>query len=338
MRLKIPKYSEDRSVDIGKLNIEALRKGEGRITFTGAYIHLAPACNFRCNGCYTHVELCEKIMLGYKTIRRIVDFARDRGAKTIIFAGAGEPTLDPEFEGITRYIRNQKLKTVLFTNMTTIKNVEKAREYLTNGPVITKLFTLDEGKYKAITHNKNAFKDSMKGLGLLLDAREELEGKGKRSTLALESYITRENQMDLPDLLRFCREKKIIPYFEAFIETCQPGRVIKRLSLSEKELAQLFMKLRKIDKEEFDIDTKIPPWSRIYGMDVCNKATHMFSVREDGNLHMCICSPRKIGSVYDQEDPYKSLEKIFNAKNKWLLDYFSCDRCSKRINPKFLKA
>ena len=337
MQYKIPKYSEDRSIDIGKQNLKAIKTGKGKIKFTGAYIHLAPICNFRCDGCFTHMEIIERMRLKFKAIKRIVDFAKDRGAKSIIFSGAGEPTLDPEFKKIIRYIKKQKLQIVLFTNLTTLKNKKEAKKFLESGPVIAKLYTLNEEKYNKITHFKSAFKFAMRGLEVLLKAKRELEKQGKKIILAIDSYITKENFMDLPDLLRYCRKNNIIPYFEGFIELGQPTKIIKKLSLTEKELAQLFIKLKKVDKEEFGINTPMHPWSRNYGLDVCKKATHMFSVREDGNVYMCVCSLRKIGNVFDMEDPYQSLEKTFDIKNKWLLDYFVCDKCSKLINPKYLK-
>ncbi len=337
MQYSIPNYSEDRSVDIGKHNLEALRKGKGKIKFTGAYIHLSSICNFKCEGCFTHVKVTKTTRLKFRTIRRIVDFAKDRGVQSIIFAGAGEPTLDPEYKKIVSYIQKQKLQTVLFTNLTTLKNKNQAKKILKSGPVIAKLYTLNEQKYNRITHSKNAFKTAMKGLKLLLKTGEDLEKQGKKTTLAIDSYITKENYMDLPDLLRFCRENNIIPYFEAFIELGQSEKIIKKLFLTEEKLTKLFLKLQKIDKEEFDINTPIHSWSRHYGMDVCRKTTHMFSVREDGNVYMCVCSLKKVGNVFDQKDPYESLERIFNVKNSWLLNYFVCDKCSKLINPKFLK-
>ena len=337
MLSKIPNYSEDKSIDIGKYNLEAIKNGKGRIKFTGAYIHLAPICNFRCDGCFTHIGLQRRIKLNFQQIKSIIDFARDRGAKSIIFAGAGEPTLDPDFNRVIGYIKKQNLQVVLFTNMTTLKSKKQAKEFLLLGPVIGKLYTLDEKKFNQITHYKTAFQDATRGLKFLLEAKKELEKTGKEITLAIDSYITKENYMDLSDLLRFCRKNEIIPYFEAFIELGQSKEIIRKLALSEKELSQLFLRLQKIDNDEFGIKTPIHSWSRNYGMDVCKKATHMFSVRENGNVHMCVCSLRRVGNINDQENPYKSLEKIFDVKNKWLLNYFVCDKCSKFINPKHLK-
>lgn len=334
---KIPKYSEDRNIDVGKHNLKAIKNGQGIIKFTGAYIHLSPTCNFKCDGCFTHAKHLKKIKLNFKQIKRVIDFAKDRGVVSIIFAGAGEPTLDPEFKKIMDYIKEQNLQMVLFTNMTTLESKKQAREFLLLGPVIGKLYTLNEKKFNQMTHCKDAFQSTMRGLNFLLKAKNELEKESKKVTLSMDSYITKKNYMDLPDLLRFCRKNKITPYFEAFIELDQPKKIIKKLALPEKELAQLFLKLQKIDKKEFRIKTLILPRSRNYGMDICNKSTHMFSVREDGNIYMCVCSVRKVGNINNQRDPYKSLERIFNIKNKWLQNYFKCEKCSKMINPRYLR-
>lgn len=347
MSYKNPKYSADGSInlgfdvgsnalEIGRDNLKVLKEGKGKIRFTGAYIHLTPVCNFRCEGCFTHTEMNRKTRLNFSVIKRIVDFAKDRGAQFIIFAGAGEPTLDSEFKKIVNYIKKQRIQTVLFTNLSTLKNKKQAKDFLESGPVVAKLYTLDEKKYNRITHCRNAFKYTMKGLKLLLEARYDLERRGKKVVLAIDSYITKENYMDLPNLLRYCRKNKIIPYLAAFIEFGQLKEIVRRLAISEKVLAQLFLKLQKIDKKEFGIDTSIYPWSRHYGEEICKKATHMFSVREDGNACMCVCAFRKVGNIFGQKDPYKSLEKIFDVKNKWLLNYFMCDKCSKLINPKYL--
>lgn len=337
MKYKIPNYSEDMSVNVGLKNLNSIKNGKGKIKFTGAFIHLAPICNFRCKGCYTHMEIAPKRRLNLKTIKEIVNFAKDRGAKSIIFAGAGEPTLDPEFEKIVKYIKDKGLQVVLFTNLTTLKSEKKAEQLLKNGPVIAKLLTLNEEKYNKITNFPRAFESAMSGLSLLLKAKANLKKKKVNSTLIMDCYIIKENYMDIPDLLRYCRKNEIVPYFETFVEIGQSKKIIKELMLSEKKLAKLFLKLQKIDKDEFNIDIPIHPMTRSYGQEKCNKATHMFGVKDDGNVCMCICTSRRVGNVFDLENPYSSLEKIFNIKNKWLLDYFVCDKCSKVINPKYLK-
>ncbi|MBN2015256.1 radical SAM protein [Candidatus Dojkabacteria bacterium] len=333
-RYKIPKYSEDQSISIGRNNLYKIRSGKGKLVFTGAYIHLAPICNFRCKGCFTHMGKLPTQRLAYKEIKYIVDFAKGRGAESIVFAGAGEPTLDPEFDRICNYISSKKLNIVLFTNLTTLKTKEQAKKYLKSGPVIGKLYSLNEEKYNKITSCKGAYKSALKGLEFLLNAKKELEKP--EVTLAIDSYISRDNYKDLPDLLRFCRKKDIIPYFEAFIELGQDKKIVKKLALGGKELAELFLELQRIDKEEFAISTQIHPWSRNYGQDRCRKATHMFSVRENGDICICVCTERKVGNISDCKNPYESLESTFSLPAKHLLQYLICDNCSKTINPTYL--
>jgi len=272
--------------------------------------------------------------LSFNDIKQIIDFSASRGAKSVIFAGAGEPTLDPLLKKILNYIKKKKLKSVLFTNLSTIKSITQAKYYLENGPLIGKLFTMNEKKYNKITNCSTAFKNAQNALKIMLKARNELKVQGKNTVLAIDSYISKENAMDLPDLLRFCRKNEIIPYFEAFIELGQSIEVIKKYALSEKQLSLTLNKLKEIDKKEFGIKTKLVEGSRNYGQDICNKATHMFCVKENGDVAMCVCSLRNIGSIYEDKDVFKSLEEMFNIKNSKLLDHFKCDKCSKTYRRK----
>lgn len=338
MKYKIPYYSEDRSVTIGKDNLKSLRIGNRKLRFNGVYIHLAPICNFRCVGCFTHWEKNQHDRLNFKTIKRIVDYARDHDVKSVIFAGAGEPTLDPEYQKISNYIIRKGLHIVLFTNLTTLKTTAKAKKMLQSGPIIGKLYTLDKEKHNHMTENELAYKCARRSLKLLIKAKKDLKFSNPKQnvTLAIDAYASQENYQDLPDLLRFCRRNDIVPYFEAFIELGQKPEIINKYALTEKELTNIFIKLQGIDKKEFGIKTIIKPGSRNYGQDPCNKATHMFSVRENGDVRMCVCTLRSVGNIYDNKDPYQALENIFSSCNKKLLKYFKCDKCSKQVQKKYL--
>ncbi|MFC1810383.1 radical SAM protein [Patescibacteria group bacterium] len=334
MALEIPNYSTDRSKDIGKGNIDKLKNGEGTLQFTGAYIHLSPSCDYKCEGCFTHMDTDDKreVLLDLHAIKRIIDFVKDRCGQTIVFAGCGEPLLDDNYEEIEDYLKEQRLQRVLFTNLSTLNTKEQALKLLEAGPVIAKLYTLNEKKFDKLTRTPGALKKAMKGIELLLAAKKELEDQGRNVTLGIDSPIMQPNYMDLPDLLRFCRQNDIIPYFEAFIELGQPKEIVDKLALNNEELNRVFTVLQKIDNDEFGITTPVKTCTRNYGQDPCRKATHMFSIRENGDIHLCVSNLRSIGNVFDKEDPYNSLEAFFDAQNKWLIDYFKCDRCSKFVD------
>ncbi len=344
----IPKYSEDKSKTVGKENIKKVKQRGGKLEFTGAYIHLAPICNFNCKGCFVNKiqtslkgvepKIERSIMrLSFEDITRIVDFAKDRGAESIIFAGAGEPLLDPEYDRIRGYIHEKDLQIVLFTNATQIKNIKRAKELLLDGPVIAKLYSLEEEIYDELVGVKRAFKETMAGIEKLIEAKKQLEEEGFEVTLGVDSYISKANKEGLKDVLRFSRENQIIPYFEAFIEIGQPRELIDQLSLTEKELVETFVELAKIDEEEFGIKTPIYPGSRNYGQEPCFKSTHMFNVRDNGDVFTCVCTLRKVGNIYEYKDPYKALDRIFDVNNPKLLSHMRCDLCSKRINPRLLR-
>lgn len=131
------------------------------------------------------------------------------------------------------------------------------------------------------------------------------------------------------------QKNNIVPYFEAFIELGQPKESVEKLGLTAEELTKIFFTLQKIDKEEFNIETSVIPGMRIYGQPVCNRGTHMFSVRINGEVFPCVSAvSNSLGTIYDDEGTKKSLEKIFEPGNEKLKKMF-CEVCSKRVQKKY---
>lgn len=333
----VPHYSENRAEDIGEQNKQIIRRERGSLQFTSAYIDLNGGCNFKCEGCFKHMDQEQsKERLNLKQIEETIDFVKERDGEAIVFAGQGEPLMDEDFWQILNYIRKQKLESVVFTNGTLIKNKEEAIKLLEVGSVIVKRNTLDDKLQDKLVGMEGASKMIQHGLDELLKAEEEMKEKNlKHGVIGVDTYIIKDNLNDLPDLLRYCRKNSIIPYFEAFIELGQNKENIKKMALSEKELAKVFFELQKIDKKEFNIDTPIISGMRTYGQPVCNRGTHMFSVRVNGDIFPCISAvDNPLGTIYEDEGTKKSLEKIFDPGNENLKRMF-CSVCSKRIKKRY---
>ena len=113
----IPHYSENRAEDIGKQNFQIIQKKEGRLQFSSAWVDLNGGCNFKCEGCFKHMNIEQvKERLTFDQIKEIVDFVKERGGESIAFAGQGEPLMDEDFWKIIDYIKNKELESVVFTN------------------------------------------------------------------------------------------------------------------------------------------------------------------------------------------------------------------------------
>ena len=81
--------------------------------------HIAPTnkCNLNCTYCNQSNRTKGKF-LELDTIKEFVTGLMERGLKAVIVTGGGEPTTYPQFNELTRWLKQQGLKTALITNGT----------------------------------------------------------------------------------------------------------------------------------------------------------------------------------------------------------------------------
>ena len=87
--------------------------------FTQLSLDLTDNCNYRCDWCFNkHLinKNTDSLSLAEKEI--ILNEAVKLGAKTLVFPGAGEPTLDPDFYPLVKIANGLNLITVVYTNLT----------------------------------------------------------------------------------------------------------------------------------------------------------------------------------------------------------------------------
>ncbi|MFA6100047.1 MAG: radical SAM protein [Patescibacteria group bacterium] len=333
----VPHYSENRAEDIGAQNQQIIQKKEGKLQFTSAYVDLNGGCNFKCEGCFKHMNMeqsSERLQL--EQIKEIVNFVKERGGESIAFAGQGEPLMDRDFWEVTEYIKERGLESIVFTNGTLIRDNNDAEKLLQSGSVIIKRNTLNDALQDKLVGVEGASKMIQHGLDALFEAREKLDQNNeKHGVLGIDTYVIKDNLDDLPDLLRYCRRNGVIPYFEAFIELGQTKDTVEKLGLTAEELTKAFLVLQRIDKEEFNMEIPVVPGMRTYGQPVCSRGTHMFSVRVNGEIYPCISAVNNpLGTIYDDDGAKRSLEKVFAPGNEKLKRMF-CAVCSKRVQKKY---
>lgn len=318
---KISFYSNDVVLHkIKEHNLGIAKANKGCFRFSAVFIDLNGGCNLRCPGCFKGMNYAQpKERLRYGEITKIIDFAKKRGAKAVVYAGAGEPLMDNDFWKVLCYAHKNGIRTILFTNGTFI-NRENARIlYKENATVIIKINTLDRRKQDDMVGGfEGASEKIWRGFNYLVEAGF------KSPRLAIDSLISKQNAKDLKDLLRFCRQNNVIPYFGSFITKGQRKENIKGRVLPQKEFDKLFLDLQKIDVEEFGIRTCVLKGSRVYSQKPCIKNYVMFSVRINGDVALCVSDTNIIGNIRKQP-----LTKIFSPSNKKILQsYKNGCKCS----------
>ncbi|QDV05700.1 molybdenum cofactor biosynthesis protein A [Planctomycetes bacterium Poly30] len=79
-------------------------------------LDLTTACNYRCTHCIDWDILNTKHKLAEEDLRTSIALMRERGLKSVILIGGGEPTLYPGFVGFTKFLKELGLKVSIVTN------------------------------------------------------------------------------------------------------------------------------------------------------------------------------------------------------------------------------
>ncbi|MGA2140079.1 MAG: radical SAM protein [Verrucomicrobiia bacterium] len=263
------------------------------------------ACNIKCLYCYSssnHTTGCPHPLTDAE-IKSVVLQAKALGTRSVVLTGGGEPMLDLErFFRVVDLVRGFDLDVAVFTNGTRISAAVAEHLAANHVTVITKLNSLSKPEVTdTLSGHKHAHELMEAALKNLLATPLAEEKR-----LGLETVITRMNVLDIQEMWRWARDRRIYPYFElVHIE----GRAIQNadtLLLSKEEIKCLFQQLLQVDRERYGFDwIPVPPipgsrCDRLYcGCYVCL----------GGTVQPCAGLPIPIGNVRQS-----SLAEILNSE------------------------
>lgn len=104
-------------------------------TINQCSIVLTRNCNLRCNFCYVKdAGYCEKEMVSFENLKKIVDFCCDAKVKYVFFTG-GEPLLYPYLNDILAYIKEKKhpITTAVATNGILLEDFQFSKKLMDSG-------------------------------------------------------------------------------------------------------------------------------------------------------------------------------------------------------------
>lgn len=116
------------------------------------YLEASLLCNLTCIMCYqSSARLQKKIkenpekMMKWELFTKIIDEAVARNCYAVVFAGKGEPTLNPRFSDMLKYCHQKGILDIkLNTNAMTL-TPEKVRAWLSLNALLTIVFSVDAG-------------------------------------------------------------------------------------------------------------------------------------------------------------------------------------------------
>jgi len=176
-------------------------------------IDLSNACNLNCPYCYVEKvgslrKKRNKNELHFDEYKEIIDKLAKVGAKTINIIGAGEPTIDFEFQKIARYIKELGLKVLVATNGIKIATSDSFVEFLKeiDASVVLKVNSFDNELQDILVGQKDYSKTRDIALKKLFDY-----GFNKKhpTRLAINTLLMKSNLNEVFDIFKFCRENNI---------------------------------------------------------------------------------------------------------------------------------
>jgi MoaA/NifB/PqqE/SkfB family radical SAM enzyme len=245
-------------------------------------IDFPSSCNANCIGCYSHAfNKNPKDRLSLETIKRVLDESNDLGVGQLVIAADGEPLIDKDyFFDVIGYANQKGMESIVYTNGSLITPEIANKLYGLNTSLLVKRNSMNHQRQNNMLRTDLSEK-MLTGVNNLIDAGFDSE------RLAIDSFISKYNERDLEDVLRFCRTKGITPYFEEFICVNQSQEVIDKMVMTPEQLLNSFKKYQEIDKQEFGIETEVIPGSRRYGIAGCS-LKGLMSVDTHGNVKKCI--------------------------------------------------
>ena len=179
---------------------EPVARGKGPVVIW----NLIRRCNLACKHCYaTSADINFPGELGTDEIYRVMDDLKSCGVSVLILSG-GEPLLHPDIFAISRRAKDMGFYVGLSSNGTLITraNIDSIRDigYDYVGVSLDGM----RATHDSFRRRQGAFDESIDGIRLCRDAGIKV---GLRFTL------TRDNAVELPDLLQLMRDEEIDKFY-----------------------------------------------------------------------------------------------------------------------------
>jgi radical SAM protein with 4Fe4S-binding SPASM domain len=255
-------------------------------------LELSRACNIRCIYCYAASGLPLANELTSAELENVIDQAADLGIRKVIVLGGGEPLFYPRIFEVLAYIVAKNIRVDIFTNGTLITPSIARKLYRMGVAVVIKMNSRDEATQDFLAGRPGTFAAIEKGLAALLEAGYPDED----CPLGIQTIICRQNCQEIPEIWRWARRRKIIPYVEMM--TLQ-GRATEHpeLAVSMAEIKSLFEVLSRLDAEEFGRNwTPHPPLAA----SQCSRHEYSCTVTSIGDVHPCPGVSLAAGNIRDQ--------------------------------------
>lgn len=191
----------------GRDDVISENNADGDLAYIGVYS--SRICNQACVYCFESAGEKAVDETTLEERKRVIDEAKELGAKAMFIAGAGEPTLDPVIKPFLKYTCNSGLTTLLFTNGTLIDRYLARFMFEHDVTPVVNLESLDKKIHNALTGRDWAYQKTMEGINNLL-ATGYGEVEHGLTRIGVAALYTKQNMQGLGELKEWCQSKGIL--------------------------------------------------------------------------------------------------------------------------------
>ncbi len=177
------------------------------------------ACPHNCFHCFTNKD---KRTLTLPQIIDAIDQIADMGAYAVNYLGEGEPTIDPWLLEIVAHTQKRGLVPVVFTEASImLRDRDLVRSLKNLGATICpKCDSIFNREYQhwVLRHKKNVYFEQRKeAIEMLIDEGFNAPASDGTTRLGFDMVVSSRNIEEVPDTLRWCRERNIWIVFSTFL-------------------------------------------------------------------------------------------------------------------------
>ena len=253
--------------------------------------------------------------------------AKALGVKAMDIVGAGEPTLDPNFDTLIHEAGNLGIHSVVFTHGATrmfqdAKRLERYKDL----PIsfFIKVWSLNDelqnryvqGGFKNYAQMRNIALVNLRDLGFMEGNEVTIDETNRRLTrVAADILVMKSNAAEIPDIFRFCRGNNIMPEIKNYIPegptrfdyeqgyfndlSVEKRAELKSEEIDQKDFAELRRRLQKIDAEEYGN----PSLPYFYPQAVfCTQSMAALYVTIRGDILGCVGTDHVYGKYQSGQD------------------------------------
>jgi GTP 3',8-cyclase len=176
------------------------------------YVEVSPfgGCNFRCTFCAKDFLKYKNIKIDAEVLKRTFSSMRERGVKSVLFAGEGEPTLHPELGNVIEHCHSIGLDTALGSNLATGNRDAFAAAARHSKWIKASVNAGNVRDHKAVhqTHERS-FEKVFENIRFCVDTRNEHRSQNptrSACTIGAQAVLLEDNRHSMVELARRCRD------------------------------------------------------------------------------------------------------------------------------------